>query len=73
MAALPVQQSSLPRELPGGWRLANVVCVYEKGQEEDPGSYTPASLTVVPGKVHATSQHREGQAAWLYEKQSLLR
>ncbi|XP_010079411.1 PREDICTED: glypican-5-like, partial [Pterocles gutturalis] len=31
--------------------LANVVSIYKKGWKEDPGSYRPGSLPLVPGKV----------------------
>ena len=33
------------------WRLANVMPIFRKVWEDDPGSYRPISLTSVPGKV----------------------
>ena len=45
------QQSWLIREVPVGWRLANVTPIYKKGQKKDPGNYRPVSLTLMPGKV----------------------
>ncbi|KFQ39694.1 hypothetical protein N332_05734, partial [Mesitornis unicolor] len=45
------QQSWLTGKVPVGWRLANVMPIYKKGQKEDPGNNRPVSLTSVPGKV----------------------
>ncbi|KFV98879.1 hypothetical protein N326_12673, partial [Eurypyga helias] len=45
------QQSWLTGQVPVDWILANVVPVYRKGQKEDPGSYRPVSLALLPGKV----------------------
>ncbi|KAK4825713.1 hypothetical protein QYF61_002131 [Mycteria americana] len=45
------QQSWLTREVPVDWKLANVMPIYKKGWEEDPGNYRPVSLTSMPGKV----------------------
>jgi len=45
------QQSRLTREVPVGWKLANVTPIPRKGQKEDPGNYKPASLITVLGKV----------------------
>jgi len=42
------QQLWLTGEVPGGWRIASVMPVYRKGQE-DPGNYRPVSLTSVRG------------------------
>ncbi|GAB0197903.1 mitochondrial enolase superfamily member 1 [Grus japonensis] len=33
------------------WRLANVMPIHKKGQQEDLGNYRPVSLTSVPGNV----------------------
>ena len=33
------------------WRLANVMAIFKKGQKDDPGSYRPISLTLVPGRL----------------------
>ncbi|KFO07792.1 hypothetical protein N312_13130, partial [Balearica regulorum gibbericeps] len=45
------QQFWLTGEVPVDWRLANVMLIYNKGQNEDPGNYRPLVLTSVPGKV----------------------
>jgi len=45
------QQSWLTREVPGDWRLADLIPVYRKGSTEDLGSYRSVSLTSVSGKV----------------------
>ena len=45
------QLSWLTREVPLGWKLANVTPIYKKGWKEDVGNYRPVSLTLVPGKV----------------------
>lgn len=45
------QQSWLIREVPGDWRLANMIPIYKKGQKEDLGNYQPVSLTSESGKV----------------------
>ena len=44
-------QSWLTTNVLADWRLANVMPIFKKGQENDPGSYTPVSLTLVLGKV----------------------
>ncbi|KAJ7418003.1 rna-directed dna polymerase from mobile element jockey-like [Pitangus sulphuratus] len=38
-------------EVPADWKLVNIVPVFKKSTKEDPGNYTPVSLTSVPGKV----------------------
>ncbi|KGL84962.1 RNA-directed DNA polymerase from mobile element jockey, partial [Tinamus guttatus] len=38
-------------EVPEDWKKANVMPVFKKGKQEDPGNYRPVSLTSVPGKV----------------------
>ena len=45
------QQSWLTGDVPLDWKLANVMPIFKKGQKDDPGSYTPVSLTSVLGKV----------------------
>lgn len=45
------QQSWLPGEVTAYCRLANVMPIYRKGQKEDPWSYRPVSLTLVPGNI----------------------
>lgn len=44
-------QSWLTREVPHGWKLANVTPIHKKGQEVDAENYRPVSLTSVPSKV----------------------
>ncbi|XP_072728592.1 cilia- and flagella-associated protein 20 isoform X1 [Ciconia boyciana] len=53
------QQSWLTGEVPADWRLANVMPIYRKGWEEDPGNYRPVSLTSVPedGADHLECHH----------------
>ncbi|CAM4674736.1 unnamed protein product [Lepidochelys kempii] len=38
-------------EVPDDWKKANVVPIFKKGKEEDPGNYRPISLTSVLGKI----------------------
>lgn len=45
------QQSWLTREVPVGWKSANVMLISKKDQKEDLGNYNPVSLTLVPRKV----------------------
>ncbi|KAK4827590.1 LOW QUALITY PROTEIN: hypothetical protein QYF61_019492 [Mycteria americana] len=44
-------QSWRLREVLKDWRKANVMSIFKKGKEEDPGNYTPVILTLIPGKV----------------------
>ncbi|CAM4593890.1 unnamed protein product [Lepidochelys kempii] len=39
------------RQVPDDWKKANVVPIFKKGKEEDPGNYRPVSLTSVPRKI----------------------
>ncbi|GAB0175652.1 mitochondrial enolase superfamily member 1 [Grus japonensis] len=50
---LPIiyQQSRLTGEVPFDWWLASMTPTYKTVWKEDPGSYRPVSLTLVPGKV----------------------
>jgi len=38
-------------EVPDDWRIIGVTSIYKKGQKEDPGNYSPFSLTSVLGKI----------------------
>ena len=53
------QRSLLTAEVPKDWRLASVTLIYKKGCREDPGNYTPVSLTSVPGKIMEQTVLRE--------------
>jgi len=46
-----LRQFRLTGNVPVDWRLANVTPIFRKGQKDDPNSYRPISLTLVPGKV----------------------
>jgi len=37
--------------VPEDWRKASVTPVFRKGKKEDPGNYSPFSLTSVLGKM----------------------
>ncbi|CAM5129322.1 unnamed protein product [Eretmochelys imbricata] len=49
--AVIFQNSWQSGEVPDDWKKANVVPIFKKGKEEDPGNYRPVSLTSVPGKI----------------------
>jgi len=76
------QQSWLTGEVPVDWRLANVMVIYKKGWEEDPGNYRPVSLTLMLGKImeqiilsataHTGQPGDEAHVAWVCERQVLL-
>ncbi|KAF7248208.1 hypothetical protein EYD10_06075 [Varanus komodoensis] len=38
-------------EVPDDWRKANIVPIFKKGKNEEPGNYRPVSLTLIPGKI----------------------
>lgn len=44
------QRSWESGEVPVNWNLANVP-VFKKSKKEDPGNYSPFSLSLVPGKI----------------------
>ncbi|KAJ7395964.1 RNA-directed DNA polymerase from mobile element jockey-like protein [Pitangus sulphuratus] len=38
-------------EVPGDWKMGNMVPTFTKDRKEEPGNYPPVSLTSVPGKI----------------------
>ena len=56
------QHSWSIREVPADWRLASVTPIYKKVHKEDPGSYRPVSLILLPGKV--MEQITLGEITW---------
>ncbi|RMC07590.1 hypothetical protein DUI87_17066 [Hirundo rustica rustica] len=44
-------QPWLTTEVPGDWRLDNVMAIHKKAQKEDQGNYRPVSCTSVPKEV----------------------
>ncbi|KAJ7406535.1 hypothetical protein WISP_133104 [Willisornis vidua] len=48
--------SSESGEVPADWKLVNVVLVFKKNKKEDPGNYSPVSLTSVPGQSHGVKE-----------------
>ncbi|RMB93052.1 hypothetical protein DUI87_30558 [Hirundo rustica rustica] len=38
-------------EVPADWKLGNIVLIFKKGKEEDPGNHRPVSPTSVLDKV----------------------
>lgn len=72
-------QSWLTREVPGIWRLANVMHIYKKSWKEDEEIYRPDSRPLVPEKVmeqiilnviRCTGQPGDQtQPAWVLQRQ----
>ncbi|TRZ11994.1 hypothetical protein HGM15179_015121, partial [Zosterops borbonicus] len=50
------QQSWLSGEIQDDWKLASVMPIHKKGEEEDPGNYRPVGLTSVPSKMFCRVQ-----------------
>jgi len=46
-----LQQTWLAGNVLADWRLANMMPILKKGRKDDPDSYRPISLTLVPGKA----------------------
>jgi len=65
------QQSWLTGEVPVDCKFANVTPIYKKGRKEDPGTYRPVSLNLVPGKVmehcvvHTGQSDDQAEPAWV--------
>lgn len=45
------KQSWLTRELPGDWKLGDVISAYKKGWKDDPSNYRSVIITSLMGKV----------------------
>ena len=45
------ETSRRAREMPEGWRIANVIPIFKKVRKKDSGKHRPVRLTSIPGKV----------------------
>ncbi|KAJ7410618.1 rna-directed dna polymerase from mobile element jockey-like [Pitangus sulphuratus] len=67
------------REVPGDWKLENVLSVFKKDKKENPENYRPVSLTSVPDKVMgkiilgSIGKHLKDNAVIGYSQHSFMR